>query len=212
MYKIALFLHLLGVALLVGAVTTTVLATLRAQTAPTVQELRVVTAVVKKIDVVIGPAMLLILGAAVYMVSQHGDDGSIRWSSGWVDVAFVIFLAMAILGPTIESGHAKRVLAAAAAEPDGAVSPALDTLRRAATPLYVTCFGVSQILAFLFLMTTKPALLGAVVTCLAAAVLSVAVATRRLRSLPSQARITIPAQHQATAAAGTVGATEGAGS
>lgn len=196
MYAIALFVHLLGVALLVGAVTTTVLATLRAQSASTVQELRVVTAVVKKIDVVIGPAMLLILGAALYMVSRHGDDGSIHWSSGWVDVALAIFLVMAILGPTVESGHAKRILAAAAAAPDGAVGPELDALRRAAMPLYVSFFGVSQILAFLYLMTNKPSLLGALTACLVAAVISVAVAALRLRSLPPQAGLVIPAQHQ----------------
>lgn len=187
MYAIALFVHLLGVALLVGAVTTTVLATVRAQSAETVQELRTVTAVVKKIDLVIGPAMLLILGAALFMVSRHGDDGSIHWSSGWVDVALVVFLVMAILGPTVESGHAKRVLAAAAAAPDGPVPPELDALRRAATPLYVSFFGVSQILAFLYLMTNKPSLPGALVTCLVAAALSVAVAARRLHSSPLQA-------------------------
>ncbi|MGH3473133.1 MAG: hypothetical protein ACRDPG_13945, partial [Nocardioidaceae bacterium] len=90
MYDFVLFVHLLGVALLIATVTTALVATLRAQKVPTVQELRSVTAVTKKIDVVIGPAMLLILAAGLYMVARGGGDGTISWSSGWVDVALVI--------------------------------------------------------------------------------------------------------------------------
>src|SRR5690348_1703287 len=165
MYDVALFVHLLGVVLLVGAVATTLVATLRAQTVATVQELRSVTAVTKKIDMVIGPAMLLILAAGLYMVAVGGDDGGITWSSGWVDVALVIFLVMAVLGPTVEAGHAKRLMAAAAQVPDGPVQGDLDRLRRNATAVYVSFFGASQILAFLYLMSNKPGLVGSLVAC-----------------------------------------------
>lgn len=194
MYDIALFLHLLGVALLIGAVTTTVLATLRAQTASSVGDIRLLTSVMKKIDVVIGPAMLLILADGLYMVSQHGGDGSIRWSSGWVDVALIIFLVMAVLGPTIEAGHAKRVLAAATQAPDGPIPSSLDALRRAPVPMYVSLFGVSQILAFLFLMTNKPGLAGALTACAFAAATSAGLAWLRLRSLPPPAAVFVPSQ------------------
>ena len=47
MYDVALFVHLLGVVMLVGAVTTTIVASLRAQTAATVGEVRSLTAVTK---------------------------------------------------------------------------------------------------------------------------------------------------------------------
>ncbi len=183
MYDFALFLHILGVVMLVGAVTTTLVATLRSQTARSVSEVRLLTSVTKKIDVVIGPAMLLILAAGLYMVSQHGGDGSITWTSGWVDVAIVVFAVMSILGPTVESGHAKRLLKAAEAHPDGPVPPDLDRMRSAALPTYVSLFGASQILAFLYLMTIKPALPGAIAACLVAAALSAAAATVRLRML-----------------------------
>lgn len=194
MYDIALFLHLLGVALLIGAVTTTVLATVRAQTASSVGEIRLLTGVMKKIDLVIGPAMLLILADGLYMVSRHGDDGGIRWSSGWVDVALVIFLVMAVLGPTVEAGHAKRLLVAASQAPDGPVPVSLDALRRAQVPMYVSSFGVSQILAFLFLMTDKPGLPGSLGTCALAAAASAALAWLRLHSLPSPRQAVMSAQ------------------
>lgn len=186
MYDVILFIHLLGVAMLVGAVTTTIVATLRAQTVATVQELRFVTSVTRKIDVVTGPAMLLILGAGLYMVARGGDDGTISWTSGWVDVALVIFLVMAVLGPTVEAGHAKRLQAAAAQLPDGPVPADLDRLRSDATAVYVSFFGASQILAFLYLMTNKPGLVGSVVACVVAAALSAVASAARLRSVASR--------------------------
>jgi hypothetical protein len=193
MYDVALFLHLLGVVLLVGAVTTTLVATLRAQTATSVGQLRTLTAVSKKIDVVIGPATLLILASGLYMVARHGDDGGIRWTSGWVDVAIAIFLLMSVLGPTVEAGHARRLLQAVRDLPDGPVPADVDVLRRSPLATYVSLFGASQIVAFLYLMTNKPGLGGSLIACGIAAAVSVLIATLRLRSLGSvDARVAVP--------------------
>jgi uncharacterized membrane protein len=196
MYDVALFIHLLGFALLIGEVTTTLIATLRSQTVPTVQELRSVTAVTKKIDVVIGPAMLLILAGGLYMVAR----GGISWTSGWIDVALVIFLVMAVLGPTVEAGHAKRLLAAAAKEPDGPLPEDLDRLRREPTVVYVSLFGSSQIIAFLYLMTAKPGLVGSLVACAVAGAISAVVAAWRLRSLGMLPPVQLPGGPEADAA------------
>lgn len=184
MYDLALFLHLLGVVLLVGAVTTTLVAMLRAQTAGSVGALRTLTGVVKKIDVVIGPATLLILASGLYMVARHGDDGGIHWTSGWVDVAIGIFLLMSVLGPTVESGHAKRLLQAVSQLPDGPVPADVDALRRSPLATHVSLFGTAQIVAFLYLMTNKPDLVGSLVACGIAAAAGAVVAALRLRSLP----------------------------
>lgn len=156
---------------------------LRAQRAATVAEVSALTAVTKKIDLVIGPATLLILASAAHMVARGGDDGGIRWTSGWVDVAFVVFLLMSVLGPTIEAGHAKRLLQLAAELPDGPVPPALDAARRAPAGVCTSFFGVSQILAFLHLMTNKPSLTGSITACVIAGLLSALLATGRLRAL-----------------------------
>jgi hypothetical protein len=186
--------------LLVGAVTTTMVATLRVQRAASVAEVVTLTAVTKKVDVVIGPGLLLILGSALYMLSKHGGDGRIPWTAGWVVVAFGVFLVMAILGPTVEAGHAKRVLRLAAELPDGPVPRALDDARRAPVGTYVAFFGAAQIIATLFLMTIKPDLVGALTVCALAGLLSVAVSTARLRSLGSaDARQTAPSRQAAGA-------------
>ncbi|MGH3471829.1 MAG: hypothetical protein ACRDPG_07265, partial [Nocardioidaceae bacterium] len=114
-------------------------------------------------------------------------DGTISWSSGWVDVALVIFAVMAVLGPTVESGHAKRIQAAAAELPDGPLPADLDRLRRDPVATYVSFFGASQIIAFLYLMTDKPGLAGALLACSVAAAVSVGVSFTRLRSLDPSA-------------------------
>lgn len=212
MYDIALFVHVVGVVLLVGAVTTTLLATLRAQTARTVGEVASLTAVTKKIDLVIGPATLLILASALYMVARGGDDGGIAWTSGWVDVALVIFVVMSVLGPTVEAGHAKRLMRLAAELPDGPVPPALDAARRAPAGLYVTFFGVSQIVAFLYLMTNKPSLAGSLAACVVAGLLSAVLAAARLRALgaPATSALALAPPASSTLAAPVVGAEPGA--
>ena len=192
MYDFALFVHLLGVVLLVAAVSTTLVAMLRAQRAATVAEVASLTAVTKKIDLVIGPATLLILASALYMVARGGDDGGIHWTSGWVDIALVIFLLMSVLGPTVEAGQAKRLLRLAAESPDGPVPPELDAARRAPAGVYVSFFGACQILAFLYLMTNKPGLLGSIAACVGAGVLSAVLAAARLRALAATPRVSSP--------------------
>lgn len=183
MYNVALFVHLIGVALLVAAVSTTLGAALRTQRAATVAEVTSLMAVTRKVDLVIGPATLLILASALFMVARGGDDGSIGWTSGWVDVSLAIFLMMSVLGPTIEAGHAKRVLRLASESPEGPVPPELDAARRAPTGVYTSFFGVSQIAALLFLMANKPSLTGSLTVCVFLGLVSALLAAARLRAL-----------------------------
>jgi hypothetical protein len=114
MYSAALFLHLLGVVLLVGSVTTTLLTTLRVQTAGSVAELRTLTAVTKRIEAFIVPGMVLIIVSGLYMVSQHGYHGSIPWSAGWVGTALFVAVLLSVIGRTVEARDAKRLHAAVA--------------------------------------------------------------------------------------------------
>lgn len=185
MYNVALFLHLVGVALLVGAVTTTLVATLRAQTAGSVTELRSLTAVTKRIEVVMIPAMLLIIGPGLYMVSRHGGDGSIPWSAGWVGAALVVAVLLAVVGSTVEARYAQRLRDAIASAPGELPNDDLRKLQRAPLPLYMSFIGGSQIVALLFLMTIKPGLAGSIAACAVAAVASAIGASLRIRAVRS---------------------------
>lgn len=183
MYNAALFLHLLGVALLIGSVTATLLTTLRVQTAGTVRELRSLIAGTKWGEVVIIPAILLIIASGLYLVAQHGYHGSIPWNAGWVVTSLAITLLLAIIGPTVEASDDRRLRSAIASAPGERPQAGLREMQLASRPIYVVFFGTSQIVALLFLMTNRPDLAVAIAVCAVAAAVSAIAASIRIRSV-----------------------------
>lgn len=187
MYDVALFGHLIGVVALISAVVMTVTGLLRAQRASTTSEIRAAMGGIPVADRLIPPAMALVLGFGLYLVSRHGDDGSIAWNAGWVDTSIVIFAMMAVLGPAVEARRAKVLWLAACAATDEAVTPEIDRLRRDPLLTHVSLFGSCQLIALLFLMTNKPALPGSLGTVVVAALAS-AVLTRAALRMPDVTR------------------------
>jgi Predicted integral membrane protein (DUF2269) len=183
MYNAALFLHLIGVVLLVGSVATSLVTTLRVQTAASVVELRTLSAVTKRIEVFIAPGMVLIIATGLYMVSQHGYHGSIQWSAGWVDTALFISVLVAVIGRTVEARDAKRLQAAIESANDERPEADLRKLQLAASPIYSVFFGTSQVIALLYLMTNRPGLAISIAACAIAAVVSAIAAAIRIRSV-----------------------------
>lgn len=183
MYNAVLFLHLVGVALLIASVTITLLAMLRIQTAGTVRELRSLIAGTKRVEVVIIPAMLLIIGSGLYMVSQHGHHGRIPWTAGWVVTSLVVTLMLALMGPTVEASDDRRLRAAVAGASGERPQADLREIQLAPRPIYVVFFGTSQVVALLFLMSNRPGLAVAIAACIVAAGASVIAAFIRLRSV-----------------------------
>jgi Predicted integral membrane protein (DUF2269). len=183
MYDAVLFLHLLGVALLIASVTTTVLAMLRIQPAETVRKLRTLVAGTKRVEVVIIPAILLIIGSGLYLVSQHSDDGSIPWTAGWVITSLVVTVLLAVIGATVEASDDRRLRAAIANASGELPGADLREVQLAARPTYVVFFGTSQVVAILFLMTNKPCLAVAIAACAIAAAASAIAAFFRVRSI-----------------------------
>jgi predicted integral membrane protein DUF2269 len=183
MYNAALFLHLTGVALLVGSVTATLLTTLRVQTAGTVRELRSLIAGTKWLEVVIIPGLLLIIGPGLYMVSQHGHHGSIPWSAGWVVTSLVVTLLLTVMGPTVEASDDRRLRSAIATASGELPQADLREIQLAPRPIYVVFFGTSQIVALLFLMTDRPGSAVAIAACAVAAATSAIAASIRIRSV-----------------------------
>ncbi|HEY1529272.1 MAG TPA: DUF2269 family protein [Galbitalea sp.] len=188
MYDAALFIHLLGVVVLVGSVTTTLLTTLRVQTANSVSELRTLTAVTKRIEAFIAPGMVLIIVTGLFMVSQHGYHGSIPWSAGWVDTALFITVLLSVIGRTVEARDAKRLHAAIDGASDDGPHAELRALQLAASPIYSVFFGTSQVVALLYLMTNRPGLAVSIAVCGIAAIASVVAAAIRIRSVRRLAR------------------------
>lgn len=181
MVNIALFLHLLGVVLLVGAVTITLVATLRVQTARSVAELRRLTAATRHIESVLVPAMIIIIVTGVYMVSQQRDEGINPWIAGWVITSEVVTVLLAVIGRTIEARDAKRLRAGIDSASNDVPQASLHAIQVASSPTYSVLFGTSQVVAVLFLMTNRPDLALSIAACLTAAVVSVILGAVRLR-------------------------------
>jgi Predicted integral membrane protein (DUF2269) len=154
----------------------TLSAVVRAQRARDVSGVRAAMAAAPVAAFLIPPGMALILGCGLYLWSRHGDDGGIPWTSPWLITAVAVFAVMSVLGPTVEEGRAKRIVAAAAAAPDGPVPPELDRLRCDRLLYHVIFFGASQIVALVYLMSVKPGLAGALMTVAIAAAASQAIA------------------------------------
>jgi hypothetical protein len=195
MYNAALFLHPLGVVLLVGSVTTSLVTTLRVQTAGSVAELRTLTAVTKRIEAFIAPGMALIIGTGLYMVSQHGSHGSIPWSAGWIDTALFISVLVAVIGRTVEARDAKRLHTAIDNASGEWPQPDLRKLQLAASPIYSVFFGTSQVIALLYLMTNRPGLAVSIAACAIAAALAAIAAVMRIRSVRRHAGFPWPSSN-----------------
>jgi hypothetical protein len=189
MNNAALFVHLFAVALLIGSVSTTLLAMLRVQTARSVAELRILTAGTRYTQFAIIPAMLLIIGSGLYLVSRHGYHGSIPWGAGWVDTALVVTLLLSVIGGTVEDSDARKLQAAVANASGERPDAELGRLQRASRPVYVVFFGTSQVLAVLYLMTCRPSLAVSITACAVAAAVSALAAWRRVRSIRRAPRI-----------------------
>ncbi|MCU1526743.1 MAG: hypothetical protein JWP75_506 [Frondihabitans sp.] len=183
MFGIALFLHLLGVVLLVGAVSTTLVVTLRVQTARTIPELRTVTAATKRIESVLVPAMIIIIVTGVYMLAQHSTHGDNPWIAGWVITAEVVTVLLGVIGRTVEARDAKRLHTAIENASNDRPNAELRKVQLASSPIYSVFFGTSQVIAVLFLMTNRPGLAVSIAACLIAALASVIVAAVRLRTV-----------------------------
>jgi len=184
-----LFGHLIGVMVLISAVVMTVTGLLRAQRARTTSQIRVAMGGVPLADRLIPPAMLLVLGFGLYMVSRHGSDGSIRWDAGWVDVSLAIFTVMAVLGPAVEVKRAKQLWSAACAATDEVITDEMDRLRRDPLLAHVSMFGSCQLVVFLYLMSNKPALPGSLAAVAVAALVSVVLTRVALLAAASSAGV-----------------------
>lgn len=182
MYGTVLFLHLLGVVLLVGSVTATLLATLRVQTAGTVRELRSLLTGTRLGEFFIIPAMLIIIGSGVYLVAES-DHGRVSWTAGWVLVSLVITVALGVIGATVEASDDRRLRAAVAGASDERPLTELRTIQLEPRRVYVVFFGTSQVVALLFLMTNRPSLVVAIVACAIAAAASVVASAVRIRAV-----------------------------
>jgi uncharacterized membrane protein len=166
-----LFIHLVGVAVLFGALSIEVFALVNLGRAGTVEDVRTATHLVRYIPILMPVATVLLVGSGVWMV-LISDRSS--FTTGWVAVSVVLTVLLAAAGPAVQGRRTSRVVALAAAA-DSRPGELLAATRDA-TMHVAGWISTAEAFALLYLMTVKPSLVGSLVAVVVAAVLGIAIA------------------------------------
>jgi uncharacterized membrane protein len=155
MYKTLLFLHILGVFLIVGgAAIATAIGIKLSKTAHTrtVAELSRLSIVAERY--VITPGALLALGAGTWLVHEIGYD----YGATWIVASYVLWVTAMTIGWAILGRHSVRVNRHAKELEGQGVSESAELRTHAAAPVGMV-FGLVQnviLLAFIYLMVVRP--------------------------------------------------------
>ena len=185
-YTLALFAHILGVIGLFSGIVLDWTTILRLRRAQSMAQVREATGLVGAQARLIQVSSLLILIAGAYMAETVWG-----WNIAWILVSLAALILMGALSGAVSARRLKAIQRAAAGESAaGGISPALQ--QRIADPLLVTASQTAAMigLGVVFLMTTKPDLLGSLLTLIVAIALGVGAAQfwRRPRATETLAK------------------------
>jgi uncharacterized membrane protein len=178
LYKVLLLAHILGAIVLVGGTMAQVPLLSALKRADTVAAVRERAAFLFHIGKASGPAAGIVFIAGVGMTIME-------WSfvDGWILVALVIFVLMGGLAGLVLDPHAKRVVEAAGAAPDGPVPADLADLIHERRANVAHAFFLPLDVTIVALMVLKPALAGSLSLAGVAFVLGAAAALREQRGV-----------------------------
>ena len=163
LYPFALFTHIVGILAMFIAIALEFTSIVGMRRAGTTEELRSWAYLGIVPERIFPFAGLLALAAGVYMALVAWG-----WQTAWINVSLVTFLLMFVVGPLVNSRRLKALHQAARQSPSGAISREL--ARQIEDPVLFTCvFTLNTVsLGVLFLMTTKPGLVGSLIALLIA--------------------------------------------
>ena len=113
-------------------------------------------------------ASLLILAAGIYLVEVAWE-----WQTPWILVSLAALVVMGVLGGAVGARRLAAIEKATVEETAGSMPPALQ--RQIADPVLLAAVQTASMLGLgvVFLMTTKPDLIGALITVAVAIVLGI---------------------------------------
>lgn len=156
LYNVLLFAHILGAVVLIGiSLLDPVMARSTAK-ATSVSSLREWTGFTLVVARAANPAAVVLLIAGVWMTFL-----SWSWDQGWIVVSLAIFLLIGAMAGTVLEPHAKRLVAAADAAPEGPVTAELRDIVHDSKVHRVHQLFLPLDMAVLFMMTNKPGWVGA---------------------------------------------------
>jgi hypothetical protein len=185
-YAVVLFAHILGMLGLFIAISlqwTSILRLRQAQTIAQVREWMSLTVALRKIPLT---ATLLILVTGLYMTVTEWS-----WRIPWIDISLALLIFGSILGMRVNSRRLKAIHRAAAVveTPTEAIPAELQS--QINDPILWTSVHMisAMTLGAVFLMTTKPNLVGSLITL--AVVLILGIISAQLWQSPRQATVPV---------------------
>jgi len=187
-YTIALFLHILGAIGLFVALSLFLVSVVHVRQAQTVEQVRDWISLAAKAGQGIGGSSLILLVPAIYMVLTVWG-----FVTPWVLASMIVFVLQWLLGPAIGGRRAAAVLQAAKAAPLGPVPPALREQTSSPALWLGEVIRIALLVGIVFLMTTKPGLVGTLVALGGTLVIGLICAFLFRRIGPSSQRGEVPA-------------------
>lgn len=165
LHTILLCIHLLGVFLLLIALSILLVSLIGMRRVDSVEKLRAAMYAGPAGKKILPVSAVLILGAGVWMALLKNQE--YNWHSAWILFAFFTYLLMFVNGTFIIGPRLGRVGYAAATSKGGELPPKLKALTSDPALHYPAWINVCLVFAFVYLMVGKPGWLGSLITILA---------------------------------------------
>ena len=177
MYSFMVFLHIVGVLLMFGAVSLTLAAMVGLLIARHVMILRTWANFAVKMDRLLPLSAVFVIGPGIYLtISTWG------WQTAWINMSLVLLLFMCIAGPVINLPRLKQIATAANEHPLEQISEALQIECRNVVLWRSVSMMALQLMAIVYMMTMKPTIIGAIITVSVCIIIGIALAQFALYS------------------------------
>lgn len=187
MLQILLFVHILAVVMLFSGIALELVAFTCLHRAATVGEVRAATQNFPFVGPLMGMGSLLLVGAGIALVYA----GGFGWSQPWIDVTFFLTLILAVNGPVTNGKRSQAIHRLAAEAPEGPLTADIRRARSDGFLNYSINLSLFELIAALFIMTTKPGISACIGAVLLGAVAAAGTATllsrRSAKSIPESA-------------------------
>ena len=151
-YELALFLHILSMLVLAGAVVAVTLLLSLMRRADDIRDVRQFARIATISDKFGPAAIILVVLTGVWMVEDVGFD----WGSGWINVSLMIIIVTGVVWGFVITRKLSAISSAADEQADGAPGQVLSVQLNDPILFGTAHAALTTIIAIIWNMTTKP--------------------------------------------------------
>jgi hypothetical protein len=155
-YRVVVFLHLIAMAVLVGAIAIVGVSYVRLRSARLLEEATPWAALADQTAILFPVAILGLFASGAYVTSDRWS-----WSTGWVDVSIAALVLVTVQGPFLAGRTTSHLARAVREHAPGPLGEDVRRLARTPALWFVVCGNPAIVLAIVWNMTVKPGTAGA---------------------------------------------------